>query len=234
MRKIFAWAVHLFTASGLIAGFYALLAINQKDWNAAMLFLLIALVIDGIDGTFARMVKVKEVLPQVDGKMIDFVVDFINYAFIPAYFLYVYEAVSTPFLIPMVALILLVSAMYYGKEGMVSEDNYFIGFPVLWNVAAFYLIFIFQMGELANLLIIIALAILHFVPIKCAYPSRGSRFIIPTIIVSMWFAVVLVFSIIKFPDISAIIRIQAMIILLYFIMLCILDTFNISFTSNKT
>ena len=112
MRKFFAWAVHAFTASGLVASFFSVLAINEKNWRMAMFYLVVALIIDGIDGTFARMVGVKEVLPSVDGKMIDYVVDFINYAFIPAYFFYAYGAVDPLWSIPLTILILIVSALY--------------------------------------------------------------------------------------------------------------------------
>ena len=74
LEKTLAWSVHLFTASGLVAGFMAILAINEKEWRVAMLWLVACLVIDGVDGTFARLFKVKEVLPEIDGKIIDYVV----------------------------------------------------------------------------------------------------------------------------------------------------------------
>ncbi len=231
MRKFFAWAVHIFTASGLIAGFCSILAINEGDWRMAMFFLVIALVIDGIDGTFARIVKVKEVLPKVDGKMIDYVVDFVNYAFIPAYFFHAAGLVSDSFALPLSFLILLVSAIYYGREGMVSNDNYFIGFPVLWNIAIFYLVFIFQTTALVNAMIVIILAILHFVPIKCAYPSQASRLKWPSIIVSIWFAGIITYATYVYPEVSILVRIQAMLILLYFGILCIFDTFEIGKSS---
>ena len=72
IQKALAWSVHIFTASGLLTGFMAILAINEKDWRSTMFWLLAALIIDGIDGTFARMFRVKEVLPYIDGKTIDF------------------------------------------------------------------------------------------------------------------------------------------------------------------
>ena len=84
-NKTLAWAVHLFTASGLLAGFMALLAMHDHDVRQAMFWLILAFVIDGIDGTFARMAHVTEVLPNMDGKTIDYVVDFFNFAIVPAY-----------------------------------------------------------------------------------------------------------------------------------------------------
>jgi len=93
-QKIAAWSVHLFTASGLLAGFMGLIAAISGDYQASMLWILATLVIDGIDGTFARMAKVKEVLPQVDGKTIDYVIDFFTYAILPAYLFFI--AVEAP------------------------------------------------------------------------------------------------------------------------------------------
>ncbi len=198
-QKTFAWAVHLFTASGLVAGFMAILAINEKDWRTAMAWLIICLVIDGIDGTFARLAKVKEVLPHIDGKTIDYVIDFATYAIIPAYFFYTADLVAESWKLPLTALILLVSAVYYGKEGMVSEDNYFIGFPVLWNMVVFYLVFVFGASQPVNALLVIIFAILHFVPIKFAYPSRGTRFMIPTLIITSLFFIMIVLTVWYFP-----------------------------------
>ena len=104
MKKILALTVHLFTSFGIVCGFLAILAINQQQWKIAMLWLLAALVIDGVDGTFARWLKVKETLPGIDGKSIDYVIDFANYALIPAYFLYqaqiVHESVNLFQLLP--------------------------------------------------------------------------------------------------------------------------------------
>ncbi|MDH3494480.1 MAG: CDP-alcohol phosphatidyltransferase family protein, partial [Acidobacteriota bacterium] len=89
--EIKAWGVHVFTASGILAGFMAVVAITNRDWRTAMAWLLAALLIDGIDGTLARRFKVKEVLPTVNGKLIDTVVDFTNYAVVPSYFVFVTE-----------------------------------------------------------------------------------------------------------------------------------------------
>lgn len=175
-QKFLAWSVHVFTASGLLSGFMAILAINQHDWSAAMLWLMLCLFIDGVDGTFARMWRVKEVLPQVDGKMIDYVIDFATYAIIPAYFFYQAEMVWEEWRLPCTFIILMVSALYYGLDGMVSDDLYFVGFPVLWNIAILFLFFIFEFPPAGNVAYIIALAILHFVPIKFPYPSRTVRF----------------------------------------------------------
>lgn len=175
-QKTMAWCVHLLTASGLVAGFMAILAINDLAWRGAMLWLVVALVIDGIDGTFARIFRVQEVLPDMNGKTMDYIIDFATYAIIPAYFFHQAGLVDDPYNLPCTILILLVSALYYSKEGMVSEDYYFVGFPVMWNMVVFYLYFVFDFSSLTNALLVIFFAILHFVPIKFVYPSRVKHF----------------------------------------------------------
>jgi len=197
LQKIMAWSVHLFTASGLVAGFMAILAINEQAWRGAMLWLVVALVIDGIDGTFARIFSVKEVLPDMNGKTMDYIIDFATYAIIPAYFFHQSELVDPDFRLPCTILILLVSALYYSKEGMVSDDYYFIGFPVLWNMVVFYSLFVFNFSSLGNILFILFFATLHFVPIKFVYPSRVKHFrrltLAVTIILILDFGVILWF-----------------------------------------
>lgn len=175
-QKALAFSVHAFTSTGIVAGFMAILAIADHEFKNAMLWLFLTLIIDGVDGTFARMAKVREVLPNVDGKMIDYVIDFATYAIIPAYF--IYEAPLLPEEVKLVgaAIILLVSAIYYGLDGMVSSDYYFVGFPVMWNMVAFYLFFVLGLPEWINFALILFFAVLHFVPIKFLYPSRTVKF----------------------------------------------------------
>jgi len=194
-QKTMAWCVHLFTASGLVAGFMAILAINDLAWRGAMLWLVVALVIDGIDGTFARIFRVKEVLPDMNGKTMDYIIDFATYAIIPAYFFHQSGLVEAPYNLPCTIVILLVSTLYYAKEGMVTDDYYFLGFPVMWNTVVFYLFFVFELSSIANILIIIFFAVLHFVPIKFVYPSRVKHYraltLAVTTILILDFAVIL-------------------------------------------
>ena len=175
-QRALAYSVHAFTSTGIVAGFMAIVAISNHEFKQAMLWIFVTLIIDGVDGTFARMFKIKEVLPNIDGKMIDYVIDFATYALIPAYF--IYEAPILPEEVKLlgVAIILIVSALYYGLDGMVSSDYYFVGFPVMWNMVAFYLFFVLTLHEWVNFTLVVFLAILHFVPIKFLYPSRTVKY----------------------------------------------------------
>lgn len=216
--------MHLFTACGLLAGFLATLAISEKNWRAAMAWLLVALAIDGIDGTFARKFKAAEVLPQINGKTIDYVIDFFNYAIVPAYFFYAANLVEASWNLPLAFLILLVSAIYYGIEGMVSDDFYFVGFPVMWNVVVFYLVFVFSLDAYANAAAIIFFAILHFVPVKFAYPSRAVRLKKLTILFSLIVLTIMPVIVWFYPNVPLWQKWIAAVCLIYFGGLAIADT----------
>lgn len=200
-QKAAAWLVHAFTASGIVAGFWAIVCISEGNFFMAFLMLFLTLVIDGIDGTFARMANTKEVLPNMSGQTMDYVIDFATYAIIPAYLIYAATIDGIPiseggsYLVPeelrfwAAAIILLVSTLYYGKEGMVSNDYYFVGFPVMWNMVAFYLYYVYQFPPLGNFIMILIFAILHFVPIKFLYPSRTPKFKRTNIFITVLFVV---------------------------------------------
>ena len=177
-QVVYAWLVHMFTASGIIPAFFAIVAVSQQDYLMVFLMLMLAHFIDGVDGTLARRARVTEVLPWMSGKMMDCIIDFSTYAIIPAYAMYMAQGFwpNVEGLKEItIMLVLLVSTLYYGKEGMVSSDYYFVGFPVLWNWVAFYLYYVFIWPGWANVLLIWVCAILHFVPIKYVYPSRSSH-----------------------------------------------------------
>lgn len=154
----------------------ALISVNEGDWRMCFIWLFICLVIDGVDGTFARKAKVDTVLPYMDGQNMDFVIDFASYAIIPAFFFYQAQMVSIQLMPLAIFVILMSSTIYYGKKGMVENNQYFIGFPVLWNFVVFIQFFIFQNNQTLNIITVIIFGILHFVPLRFAYPSRAKRY----------------------------------------------------------
>jgi phosphatidylcholine synthase len=180
-QKTAAWAVHTFTASGIVAGFWGIVSVANGDFFMAFAMLFLTVIIDGLDGTFARMFNVTEVLPDVSGKTMDYVIDFVTYAIVPAYIIYAAN-IDGQYLIPddlrfvTATIILLISTLYYGKEGMVSNDMYFVGFPVMWNLVAFYLYYVTNLPAAGNFILVLVFAVLHFVPIKYLYPSRTKKF----------------------------------------------------------
>jgi phosphatidylcholine synthase len=224
MNKVLAWSVHVFTSTGLLAGFMAMLAIGSAQWREAMLWLLLSMVIDGVDGTFARRFKVKEVLPYMNGTTIDYVIDFATYAIIPAYFFYEAQLAPPALLLPCTFVILLVSALYYGKEGMVSNDMFFVGFPVMWNMVVFYLFFVLHFPLWANALLVIIFAIMHFVPIKFVYPSRALRLKSLTLAVSLLFLVSNGFILYLYPERSLLWEGVSLSTVLYYACMAVYDT----------
>jgi phosphatidylcholine synthase len=175
LKKILAWLVHLYTASGGIFALLSIIAIDDQRWALSLTWLMICFFIDGTDGLLARKFQVSATLPYMDGKSIDYVIDFLTYAFVPAYFVYRSGLVPASLSFYITSFILLTSAIYYGKQGMVSNKKQFKGFPVLWNLVVFYTFFIFQSGPVFNVFFILFFGVLHFVPIEVSYPSKNLK-----------------------------------------------------------
>jgi phosphatidylcholine synthase len=171
MRVAAAWLVHLFTASGVVLAFLALAAIDRGEWRLALLWLLAALAIDGVDGSLARAAKVKENAPRIDGEAFDLIVDYLNYVFVPAVLICRAGLVPASFALPLAAAILLSSVYVFVRKDMKTEDNYFRGFPALWNLVALYL-WVAQPGAPAGTLVVIVFAVLSFAPIRFVHPFR--------------------------------------------------------------
>lgn len=171
MRVAAAWLVHLFTASGVVLAFLALEAVWSGEWRIALLWLLAALAVDGVDGTLARWARVKEHAPRIDGEAFDLIVDYLNYVFVPALFIVRAGLVPEALALPLAAAILLSSVYVFVRRDMKTPDNYFRGFPALWNVVALYL-FVARPGEAAGAIVVALLAILSFAPIRFVHPFR--------------------------------------------------------------
>lgn len=170
-RKISAWLIHLFTASAAIIGLYTLYAIYVWDYLLAFWLMGITIFIDSIDGTLARRVGVKTVVPNIDGTLLDNIVDYLNYVITPAFFLIVSNVLPGIWRIIGASLIVLASAYQFTQAEAKTPDHFFRGFPSYWNLVVFYL-FISQMSPWFNLGVIIVLSILVFVPIKYLYLTR--------------------------------------------------------------
>jgi phosphatidylcholine synthase len=169
-----AFAVHVFTAAGAALALAALVYAVRGDWVAMFLCLGIALLVDGIDGTFARRLRVAELLPRWSGDVLDLVVDFTTYVFVPAYAMAVAGLLPDLLALPAGIVIVVTGALYFADRNMKTEDNYFRGFPALWNAAAFYL-FLLKPDPWLAAAVIAALSVLTFVPFKFLHPMRVAR-----------------------------------------------------------
>lgn len=169
-----AFSVHVFTAFGGAIALLAMLEAVREHWAAMFQWLGVALIIDAIDGPIARRLRVKDVQPNWSGDVLDLVVDFVTYVFVPAY-----AIVASGMLLPVAAPILgvaivVTSALYFADLRMKADDNHFRGFPALWNAAAFYL-FLLHWPPLISTLLIAALVVLTFVPFHTLHPVRVVR-----------------------------------------------------------
>ena len=169
--KIAAWAVHGFTASGAVLGFLAIISIFNNDLVGAFLWLGLALLIDGLDGSLARKIGVTDKTPNIDGSALDLVIDYLNYVIIPALMIYWFQFVPLGWEIYIPAGIVAVSLYTFANINMKTSDYYFSGWPAIWNILVLYF-YILGTNLWINLIVIIILYILTFVPIKFVHPLR--------------------------------------------------------------
>jgi phosphatidylcholine synthase len=169
-----AFSVHVFTALGAGIALIALLEAVREHWAAMFAWLGIALFIDGLDGPIARRLDVARVQPNWSGEVLDLVVDFTTYVFVPAY-----AITASGLLLPLAAPLLgagivVTGALYFADRRMKTPDNHFRGFPALWNAAAFYLFLLHLPPALGSLAIAI-LIVLTFAPFNVLHPIRVVR-----------------------------------------------------------
>jgi phosphatidylcholine synthase len=170
-RRVAAWLVHLFTASGAVIGLFTYFAIYQGQIIAAFWLMGAAILVDAIDGIFARWARTKEAAARVDGALLDNIIDYSNYVMAPAFLLLVTGMLPAGWVYIGTSLIVLASAYQFTQPNAKTADHFFKGFPSYWNIVVFYL-FLWQTSPRFNLAIVLILVVLVFVPIKYVYPSR--------------------------------------------------------------
>ena len=169
-----AFSVHIFTAMGAGVALIALLEAVHEHWAAMFAWLGVALIIDALDGPIARRLDVVRVQPDWSGEVLDLVVDFVTYVFVPAYAITA-GGLLLPVAAPLLgAGIVVTGALYFANRRMKTADHHFRGFPALWNAAAFYL-FLLQLPPALSSLLVFALIVLTFVPFKVIHPVRVAR-----------------------------------------------------------
>jgi len=149
----------------------ALFAAVRADWSQMFIWFGVALIIDGVDGTFARRLRVAEVLPRWSGEMLDFVVDYATYVFVPAYAIAAAGLLPGSVALGLGVIVAVTGALYFADRSMKTPDSYFRGFPALWNVAAFYL-FLLKPPPWLGAAAIVMLAAATFAPIYFVHPVR--------------------------------------------------------------
>ena len=175
-----AFGVHILTASGAVLALFALIAAVERAWPQMFLLLGAALLVDGIDGMIARRLEVAARLPRWSGDVLDLVVDYLTYVFIPA-FVVVWSDLIHPLLaVPCAIAIIISGALYFADREMKTKDNFFRGFPAVWNVPVFYLILLKPPSVVAAGAIAL-LAAATFAPIPFVHPLRVKRLRVLTV-----------------------------------------------------
>jgi phosphatidylcholine synthase len=203
MKKILAWSVHLFTATGAVWGLLTLLAVFEQNWRLAILWMIIAMFVDGFDGMLARWFHVKEYAYRVDGALMDNIIDYLNYVVVAALIL-----VKAPSLLPagweMVGAfsILLTSAYQFTQvDAKTDEQSFFFkGFPSLWNFLVLYMMLL-GLNPWVNLLALVVCNVLVFVPVKYLYPSRNTRLRRLTLILTYIYGAIGVWGLMQYPSV---------------------------------
>jgi phosphatidylcholine synthase len=176
LRKFLAWCVHFYTATGLVAAGGMAVAIlhgTPEAFRASFLLMIVATLIDATDGTFARLVRVKDVLPGFDGRRLDDLVDFQTYVTLPL--LLIWKAKLLPdgqaawLLVPLLA-----AAYGFCQVQAKTSDGYFLGFPSYWNIVAFYL-YVLQPAPAVAVALLVGFAVLTFLPFRYLYPTQPGR-----------------------------------------------------------
>jgi phosphatidylcholine synthase len=203
IKKALAWSVHLFTATGAIWGFLSLLAIFEEKWRVAIIWIVIAMFVDGFDGMLARWFHVKEYAKGVDGGLMDNIIDYLNYVVVAAFIL-----IKAPNLLPAgfelagAFSILLTSAYQFSQvDAKTDEQSYFFkGFPSVWNFLVIYMMLL-GLNPWLNLAILVLCNILVFVPVKYIYPSRNTRLRRLTLGLTYLYAAIGVWGLLQYPKV---------------------------------
>lgn len=172
--KVKATLVHLFTATGAVFAMLAMLAAVDLKWDLMFLWLVVAFFVDGIDGPLARKYHVKHNAPEFDGVLLDLIIDYLTYVFIPAFALFksgLMDGWTGWFAI---IVITFASAMYFADTRMKTKDNSFSGFPGCWNMMVLT-VFALQPNFWIILALVTILAITMFLPLKFIHPVRTQR-----------------------------------------------------------
>ena len=221
VKKVLAWSVHLFTATGAIWGFLSLLAIFEENWRAAIIWMIIAMFVDGFDGMLARWFHVKEYAKGVDGGLMDNIIDYLNYVVVAAFIL-----IKAPNLMPAgfqlvgAFSILLTSAYQFSQVDAKSDEQsfFFKGFPSVWNFLVIYMMLL-GLNPWFNLTILVLCNILVFVPVKYLYPSRNTSLRRLTLVLTYLYGGIGVWGLLQYPSVPQWIVWISLVYVLYYALL---------------
>jgi phosphatidylcholine synthase len=174
VRNAAGFLVHILTASGGAVALLALYAAIERDFPKTFAWLGLALFIDAIDGTLARAARVTETAATINGAALDLIVDFLTYVVAPIVAVWRSDLMPSPAAFWIGLIVIISSALYFADTRMKTKDNWFRGFPALWNVFVLYL-FVFRLPWLVNAAAMLIAAALMFAPVVFVHPLRVVR-----------------------------------------------------------
>jgi phosphatidylcholine synthase len=215
-KRAAAFSVHVFTALGAGVALLALLEAVREHWSAMFAWLGVALVIDAIDGPMARRLDVVRLQPNWSGDVLDLVVDFVTYVFVPAYAITA-GGLLLPLAAPLLGIGITVSgALYFADRRMKSPDNHFRGFPGLWNIAAFYL-FLLRWPPALSSLLVATLIVATFLPFYVIHPMRVVRLRWLTLTLMVAWGMLTIYTLVRDFDVEAPVTVALCLIAAYIV-----------------
>jgi len=169
------YVLHVVTASGAVVGMLALQAVIDGRVRDALVWLVVCLVLDGIDGPIARKLDVVINAPWLSGKTLDHIVDYVTCVVVPVAFLLNLNMLPKNYETFVAGTILLTCAIWWARTDQKTEDSWFTGFPCVWNfVVPTYLLLHTTPNQVA--IISLVLCALQLTNIKFPHPVRSREF----------------------------------------------------------
>jgi phosphatidylcholine synthase len=170
-----AWGIHVFTGSGILCGLAGLLSVLNDSPSAALMWLMVALVIDGVDGPIARKVDCRLHVPNIDGNILDLVIDYVTCVLTPALFLDRFDMLPHGFYSLGTGMVLLTSLYCFSRTDLMTDDHYFRGFPAMWNLAV-NVMWVMHTSRWTTFCVVVVLCLLSVSNVKVPHPMRVREF----------------------------------------------------------
>ncbi len=217
------WSVHLFTTTGIVVGMLALQAVFNAKPREAIFYLLLTQIIDGIDGPMARSVDIVTSVPRIDGYVLDLVIDYVTCVVVPAAFLHQFDLLPHALSLPMAGLVVFLSAIWFSRTDMMTEDNWFRGFPATWNLVA-PTFFLLGTPKWANAAATLALCVLMVTNVRFPHPVRSEGGRIFTLPITVAWLLAMTWATQRLPTRSVVGRAGLIAAVGYFFGLCLWKT----------
>ncbi|MEW6403026.1 MAG: CDP-alcohol phosphatidyltransferase family protein [Chloroflexota bacterium] len=221
VRVILAHGVHLVTATGAVWGFLGLRAVFEHDWRMMIFWMIVAVIVDSVDGMLARWLDVKTYASGIDGALMDNIIDYLTYVVVPALFLVEADILHESVQMFSACVILLASAYQFTQTDAKTDDHYFKGFPSYWNLVVIYLL-VLGLNPWINFAMLMACAVLVFVPVKYVYPSRNTYLRNLTLGLTYLYAAIGIWAMLQYPNVPRWTLWAALVYIVYYVVISLI------------